>query len=94
MAKVESKRGDMPLTAAWLDERRAEYGKAHVNDCIRRSLAGEAGYFYAIEDGHVLGVPFPATHAMAHWQEYALICGVHYAAFLRTPDGEMTHGTD
>jgi hypothetical protein len=103
--KVESKRADMPLTAKWLDERRREYGKDHVNDCIRRAIAkpateseperpGEPGMFYAMENGHVLGTPFPATDAMATWQEYALMCGVRFACFLARPEGGTTHGTD
>lgn len=103
--KAESRRSDMPLTAKWLDERRAEFGKAHVDDCIRRAMgrpardgvpakAGEPGLFYAIEAGHVLGTPFPAGSEMAAGQDYALVCGVRFACFLATPEGKVTHGTD
>ncbi len=92
MATV-SLRDQMPLTARWIDERRAQYGKEHVNDCIRRALAGEPGRFYAIEQGHVLGTPFPPGgtdpqgEGMAYWQRYAIVAGLKFAAFIATPPG-------
>lgn len=78
-------REQMPKTAEWIDKRRAEYGAAYVNDCIRRSMAGEEGLFYAIEAGHVLGTPFPATSSMAEWQRWAIVAGMRFAAFLQRP---------
>lgn len=98
-------RTEMPETAKWVDARRAEWGAPYVNDCIRRALGteakggapavpGEPGLFYAIEGGNVLGTPFPATEPMAHWQRYAIVCGVRFAVFMATPTGGMTHGTD
>lgn len=100
-----SLRTEMPETAKWVDARRVEWGAAYVNDCIRRALGveasegraavpGEPGLFYAIEGGHVLGRPFPSTEPMAHWQDYAIVCGVKWAVFMRPPAGGMTHGTD
>lgn len=80
-------RTSMPATAEWVTQKRAEWGTEHVNACIRRALAGEAGEFYAVEAGHVLGVPFPATHPMAEVQNYAVLCGVAFAGFMREPDG-------
>lgn len=78
-------RTTMPATAQWVDKQRAEWGAAHVNTCIRLALAGQPGEFYALEAGHVMGVPFPATHAMAAAQNYAVMCGVTFAGFMREP---------
>ncbi len=64
MNKPASLRESMPQTAEWVDRKRAEWGKAHVNDCVRRAIAGEPGYFYAIEGGNVLGTPWPAGTAV------------------------------
>ena len=93
MSKLDLRK-QMPMTAEWVEARRAEFGKPFVDDCIRRALKGEAGRFYAIEGGHVLGTPFPATEPMAHWQDYAVVCGVRFAGFIASPTGGMTHGTD
>jgi hypothetical protein len=61
MSKTASKvdlRQQMPETAKWIEERRGEWGKAHVNECIRKAMTGEANQFYAMEAGHVVGTPF------------------------------------
>lgn len=78
-------RQQMPETAKWVEARRVEYGAAHVNACIRRALKGEPGHFYAMEGGFVLGTPFPATHPVAADQEYAVMMGCTFAAFLAAP---------
>jgi hypothetical protein len=83
-AKVDL-RQHMPETARWVAEKRVAFGKDFVNDCIRRSLQGEEGLFYAIERGHVLGTPFPATHIIAHDQQFALMTGCSFAAFMVEP---------
>jgi len=81
-------RQQMPETAAWVEARRHEWGAEHVNGCIRRALKGEAGFFYAIESGHVLGTAFPATHPMCDWQKYAVATGVKFAAFMAEPNNK------
>jgi hypothetical protein len=78
----------MPNTARFVEARRVEFGAAHVNDCIRRAIAGEAGLFYAIESGHVLGTPFPVTSSMADWQRWAIVAGMKFAAFIQAPPGQ------
>lgn len=83
-------RASMPETAEWIERKRSELGREHVNDCIRRAMAGEPGHFYAMENGHVLGVPFPSVHPMAEMQDYAVLCGVTFAGFMREPGD--THG--
>lgn len=85
-AKVDL-RSQMPETAKWVDEKRKEHGAAFVNGCIRRALAGEPGFFYAFERGHVLGTPFPATHVLAKDQQYAVSMGCTFAGFIATPGG-------
>lgn len=78
-------RQQMPETAKWVEDKRQEYGADHVNACIRRALKGEPGLFYAIEAGHVLGTPFPATHPMCDWQKYAVATACKFAGFMATP---------
>lgn len=79
-------RQQMPETAKWVDERRQEFGAGHVNACIRRAIKGEAGLFYAFEHGHVLGTPFPPTHPIAADQNFAVMTGCQFAAFIAMPD--------
>lgn len=80
-------RQQMPETSKWVDAKRVELGKDFVNDCIRRSMKGEPGLFYAMERGHVLGTPFPATHPVAKDQQYAITMGCTFAGFIATPPG-------
>lgn len=80
-------RQQMPETSKWVDAKRGEYGKDYVNDCIRRALKGEPGLFYAMERGHVLGTPFPATHPIARDQDFAITTGCSFAGFIATPPG-------
>lgn len=84
--QVRNMRDDMPLTAKWVDARRAEFGREWVHDCVRRAIAGEAGWFYAIENGHVLGMPFGTMDAaLAQWEQFAVLAGVEFAAFIARP---------
>lgn len=83
--KAESRRDEMPATARWVDARRTEWGKAYVNACLRRAMAGEPGEFYAMENGLFLGTPFPAGSEMSAWQDYAVATGCKFAAFMRRP---------
>ena len=78
-------RQQMPETSKWVDAKRVELGKDFVNDCIRRSMKGEPGLFYAMERGHMLGTPFPATHPVAKDQQYAITMGCTFAGFIATP---------
>lgn len=79
-------RQDMPETAKWVNTKRTEYGADFVNGCIRRAMLGEPGLFYALERGHVLGTPWPATHPIAASQNYALLMGCGFAGFIATPE--------
>ncbi len=81
-------RTQMPETAAWVDQMRQRYGKAHVNACIRDALAGKPGLFYAIEKGHTLGTPFPPTHPIDQDQRLAVMIGAPFAGFIAEPATE------
>jgi len=90
--KAPSLREVMPSTAKWVDDRRAEHGAAFVNEQIRLALSGQAGHFYAMERGHVLGTPFPSDHPIYPDQEFAVMIGCSFAAFMATPKKEAADG--
>jgi hypothetical protein len=77
----------MPKTAEYVARRRKEWGAGFVNECMRRAVAGEPGYFYAMEDGHVIGTPFAAGEPIAEDQRNAVLWGCTFAVFMRTPEG-------
>lgn len=85
--KPTNLRGSMPETAVFVDSKRAEYGPAFVNSCVKEAMAGVPGRFYAMENGHVLGTPFPATDPMAQDQNFAVLTGCTFAAFIAMPNG-------
>lgn len=54
---------ELPKTAAWVSERRAQWGNVHVTDMLKRAMAGEPGCCYTVERveaGHyrTFGAPF------------------------------------
>ena len=78
----------MPSVAKQIDEWRTAYGREYVDNCIKRGLTGEPGWFFAMEGGHVLGTPCRATDVPAFSvQGYALLLGGDGAAFIRTQAG-------
>lgn len=98
-AKPASMRMSMPQTAEFVDRKRVEWGRAYVDDCLKRALAGEPGYFYAIEGGHVMGTPWgvPAggmggTMCVARLQAMALMMGTTFAGFMREPTAAVAPG--
>ena len=93
VAKVDL-RGQMPETAKWVDEKRQAWGTQHVNACIREGMAGKPGFFYAMERGLFLGTPFPSTHPVAQDQNFAVMCGCKFAAFIAVPPKGTTNGTN
>ncbi|MCG8990806.1 hypothetical protein MI467_28575 [Delftia acidovorans] len=101
MNKPASLRDRMPETADWVDQKRVQWGRDYVDLCIRRSLRGEPGWFYAMEGGKVLGTPWPmdalaplvggGTRTVAQLQAAAVLLGVGFAGFMREPEGNA-HG--
>jgi hypothetical protein len=90
-----SLRDDMPMTAKWIDQHRAAWGKPYVDDLLRRAIGkagaqGEPGLFYALENGRVLGTPFTDYPEIEFWQRYAVVNGAKFAAFIQPP--KEAHG--
>ena len=86
----------MPETAKWVAQQRELHGNDWVTHCIRRAKAGEPGHFYALEAGHVLGTPFPASHPFHAAQQYAVMYGIKFAGFIAQPSKRLykdSHGT-
>lgn len=48
----------MPLAYRQIEELRARWGAAYVNDCIMRGMAGEPGRFFARERAVAVGTPW------------------------------------
>ena len=67
-----SMRDSMPEIAAWIDDLRRVFGRAEIDDQIRRGLRGEC-VFWASENGRELGVRGPAgvplTDELRHARE-------------------------
>lgn len=78
----------MPMTAEWVDRQRGALGAAHVNDCIKRAVAGEPGLFYAMEAGHVLGTPWPAGSVVDADQRFSVMMGCEFAGFIAEPESQ------
>lgn len=53
----------MPKVTAAVAEKRKELGDTFVNDCIKRGMKGEPGYFFAIEGGVMVGMPDRSLNA-------------------------------
>ena len=48
----------MPATARMVRDWRRTLGDAHVTECVRRGLAGQAGWFFAREGAIAVGTPW------------------------------------
>ena len=104
--KTPNMRDRMPHTAAFVDQKRKEWGADHVRECLQRAMRGETGWFYAMEAGATLGTPFgpadlgtpfgPADLGavkgtpVADMQRLAVMIGSPFAAFIRAPDVVQT----
>lgn len=77
----------MPATAARVREYRARLGDEFVTQCVRRGLAGEAGWFFAREGCLAVGVPWSDTD-----QDMLRLFDLHLAApgsafvLMRSPE--------
>ncbi|WP_199710602.1 hypothetical protein [Noviherbaspirillum cavernae] len=65
----------MPLTAAFLDDLRAAFGKEAIDAQIRRGLKGEPT-FWARENGHRLGTRCTVHTSAIRYDERGLSCSV------------------
>ena len=75
----------MPLVWGRIVQLRQEWGAAHVAECIRRGMAGEPGWFYAFEAGHVVGTPFECNQALMQLVAAGAAMGGRYAVVMRPP---------
>lgn len=82
---------EMPLTAEYVQEKRAEWGNDHVTDMVRRGMRGERSCFYAIEqmpDGQLkpVGTPFDIPgHDDAALLGRVLAYGFKFAGLMQPP---------
>lgn len=56
---------EMPGVARLMREKRNTHGDAHVNECWRRGMAGEPGWFFAREGALAIGTPTLGDPLMA-----------------------------
>lgn len=59
----------MPVTARRIDRMREQLGKDVVNDMLRKAIAGESGYFFAMENHRTFGTPDTSTTSVVCWDE-------------------------
>lgn len=83
-AKKVDMRENMPMTAQWIGRMRLDWGREHVDSCLRRGMK-EPGFFYAMEAGRFAGTPFPPSHPASEWQQYAVLNGCEFAVFMLRP---------
>jgi hypothetical protein len=73
----------MPNVAAKIDEYRVLWGREHVNECIKRGMAHEPGWFYAFENGYVVGTPFTADSATMELLRLGVALGGRYGVVMK-----------
>lgn len=80
----------MPGVVKLAAEKRAQWGDAHVTECIQRGLAGEPGFFFAREGPIAVGTPFETDPVIidAQWRTYSKTQAM---LMLRNPP-EAPHG--
>lgn len=76
----------MPGVARLVKEKRATYGEAWVNECWKRSIAGEADWFFARQGAVAVGTPFMADPQCAAFGASA-ISGDQALVLIRVPGG-------
>lgn len=79
----------MPKVAAEVAKRRAALGAPFVNDCIKRGMKGEPGFFFAIEGPLMVGTPDPRL-GMIEQVYQTLAAGLSVDWMLEMPRPEST----
>ena len=54
----------MPLITAWIDDLRAAFGREAIDAMISRGMKGEAGKFWASENGIEIGTRGPVRPSL------------------------------
>jgi hypothetical protein len=75
----------MPKVWAQLEAWKAAWGAAHVAEAVRRGMAGEPGWFWAMEAGYVVGTPFSADPDLMRTLALGVAMGGPMAAVMRPP---------
>lgn len=75
----------MPNVTQQVDSLRIRWSADWVNNCIKRGMAGEAGWFYAIENGWVIGAPFTNDQVTDQLLRRGVALGQRFALVLRPP---------
>ena len=75
----------MPGVARLMAEKRKTFGDAWVAECWRRSIAGEAGWFFAREGALTVGTPFKDDPALANFAA-ASVTSTQALVVLRNPE--------
>lgn len=73
----------MPNVAKRIDQYRTEWGREWVNECIKRGMRGEPGWFYAFEAGQVVGTPFTNDQATLELVQQAACLGSRFVVVMR-----------
>ena len=75
----------MPRVWEGIEAKKGEWGAQHVAECIRRGMAGEPGWFYAFERGHVVGTPFTGDPELLTYIGLAAAIGGRHVLVMRPP---------
>jgi hypothetical protein len=87
---------EMPMTAEYVSEKRAEWGDAHVTAMVKAGMRGQRGCFYAVEqiDGdkyRTAGAPFDWNAPDAELFGRCVLLGLKFAGIMQPPKG-FDHG--
>jgi hypothetical protein len=84
----------MPLVWQRIAKYREQWGKEHVAECIRRGMAGEPDWFYAVENGYVVGTPFQADQVTVDCLRLSVALGGKFAVVMRAPKEAPANGAN
>lgn len=76
----------MPGVARLMREKRAKYGEAHVDECWKRSMAGEPGWLFAREGALAVGTPWVGDPAMTDFAALQ-VTSTQALLLIREPGG-------
>jgi hypothetical protein len=81
----------MPGVARLMAEKRAALGQAHVDECWRRGMAGEPGWFFAREGAIAIGTPWADDPELVNFAA-AAVTATQALVVLRTVKQEVADG--
>ncbi len=87
--QVEDIKANMPAVYAAIKAKAAQVGNV-AYELVRRGLRGEAGCFWALEGGWVVGTPFCDHPVMRHVDKALVEYGCAYVCIW--PDGDVITG--